>query len=338
MPERLQIKYRTAHKGLPPQPIRMKIPGWGGSPDRKMVNGSEPEPWHCLPLVEACTYGLELIFQYETECHIINDDGNVRLEWDYAKEPGGIASPLEMSLFRTKPTRFYSFITSIDLQTPPGYVLQTQPHPRYYFDETDTTPLALSAHVQSEWWPVMFLMVFKVPPRGHRHIFRKGEPYAKVLATPQRMVFEAIEMTDEEMIRRLELDAAIMRHRSYIAKNIWHNPRGSDFNDHYKVLAHAFARNEYDGIKQVIAEAAAEQQRLIPPGLSVEQYLELAAQHVADKNYEPAKAVYFLVREMDPTNADAAAGLATVAAAIGLHDLAAKMMAQAEALRIRSGK
>ena len=94
-----------------------------------MVNGSEPEPWHCLPLVEASTYGLELIFQYETECHIINDDGDVRLEWDYSKEPGGIASPLEMSLFRTKPTRFYSFITSIDLQTPPGYVLPTQPHP-----------------------------------------------------------------------------------------------------------------------------------------------------------------------------------------------------------------
>jgi len=47
MTEKLQIKYRTAHKALPPQPIRLKVPGWAGAPEITMDNGSEPQPWHC---------------------------------------------------------------------------------------------------------------------------------------------------------------------------------------------------------------------------------------------------------------------------------------------------
>jgi hypothetical protein len=140
-------------------------------------------------------------------------------------------------------------------------------------------------------------------------------------------------MTDQEKLQRLELDTAIMRYRSFIAKNIWHNPRGSDFNDHYKVLARGFASNGFEGISQVIREAAADQQRLIPPGFTIDQYLQLAAKYVAENNFEIAKTVYFLIRQIDPTNVEATEGLSVVAMAIGLQDLAAKMKEQAQSLR-----
>ena len=85
------LKYRTAGKGLPPQPIRLDIPGWAGTA-AKMEDGSAPQPWHCNPFVEGSTYGLELIYPYETECQVINDKGAVRIEWDYARERDSGAS------------------------------------------------------------------------------------------------------------------------------------------------------------------------------------------------------------------------------------------------------
>src|SRR5437764_12426711 len=86
--DKLTIKYRLSGKALPPRRITMKLPGWGGSPELRMENGSQPQPWHCKPFTDASTYGLELLYQYETECQIINESGTPRIEWDYMKEPG----------------------------------------------------------------------------------------------------------------------------------------------------------------------------------------------------------------------------------------------------------
>src|SRR2546421_6714089 len=65
--DNLFVKYNTYAKVLVPQPIRMTNAKWAGSPE-KMEDGSEPQPWHCLPFVEGSTYGVELIYPYETEC------------------------------------------------------------------------------------------------------------------------------------------------------------------------------------------------------------------------------------------------------------------------------
>ena len=141
--------------------------------------------------------------------------------------------------------------------------------------------MALSAHVQSEWWPVMFLMVFKEGFTAARHpgiFFDEESRMPKVLATPQRMMFESIEMTDEEKDPPASrLDAAIMRHRSYIAKNIYEHNRAAAISMIITRFSRTgFARDGFGGIEQVIKDAAAEQQQLIPPGLSVDQYLQLA--------------------------------------------------------------
>ena len=69
---KLEIKYRAEGKALPPRPIRVAIGDWGGSAERKKENGSEPEPWHCPAFVDGCTHGFELLYQYETECHVLN--------------------------------------------------------------------------------------------------------------------------------------------------------------------------------------------------------------------------------------------------------------------------
>ncbi len=124
----LDIFYRTEGKALPPRPIKVILPGWGGSAAKKMKHGSDPQPWHCRPMVQAATCGFELVYQYEVECHVINDNGKLRIEWDYAREPGGVLGIDEFGFTEPSPPQFYTFATSVDIQAPPGYVLQTQPH------------------------------------------------------------------------------------------------------------------------------------------------------------------------------------------------------------------
>src|ERR1700675_1130904 len=96
--ETVPIKISAYNGALPPRPIRMANVRWGGLP-QKMEDGSDPQPWHCLPFVEGSTYGLELIYPYEKECHVVNDDGSVRFEWDFANEPGGGVTGAEFVLF-----------------------------------------------------------------------------------------------------------------------------------------------------------------------------------------------------------------------------------------------
>ena len=61
-----------------------------------------------------------------------------------------------------------------------GWAIRTEPHPRFYTDPTDTTPIAVPALIR-RWWPMIFFLVFKSPPEGKTHIFRPGEPFAQIL-------------------------------------------------------------------------------------------------------------------------------------------------------------
>src|SRR5947208_596092 len=96
--DHLPIKYSTYASALPPRPIRLAVGDWSGT-SAKMEDGSDPQPWHCLPFVEGSTHGLELIYPYEVECQVVNDSGIVRFDWDYAKEPGGELTGAEFLLF-----------------------------------------------------------------------------------------------------------------------------------------------------------------------------------------------------------------------------------------------
>jgi hypothetical protein len=329
--EKLAIKYRLSGKALPPRRITMKLPGWAGSPELRMENGSQPQPWHCKPFTDASTYGLELLYQYETECHVINDAGTPRIEWDYMKEPGGIVAPTEFSFTVPKPPKFYSFATSIDIQAPPGYVVRVEPHPRFYTDESNSAPGSINGHLPS-WWPKNAFVVFKVPPPGHRHMFRKGEPYAQVIFVPETVEYDLQRMTPQEEAARRDLDDRIFKAKEQIANNVWHNPGGAEFSDHYKVLGRAHARGGIEAVEQVVDKAVDELRKVFPEGKTAEQYLELADQLVQQGKYNEAKTLYFHVRDRDVTNPHANSGLGVVAAALGLNELSLQMLRQALAV------
>jgi Flp pilus assembly protein TadD len=333
--DKLQIKYRTVGKAIPPQPIRMNIGGWGGAANMKK-NGSEPQPWHCPPFVEASTYGLELVYPYETECHVINDKGDIRFEWDFASEPGVKLSGQEFGAFFPLPAKFYLFGSSLDLQAPPGHVIRTLPHPRFFTDGTGTVPLAVMGHVQTEWWPRPMFLVFTVPPPGQRHIFRKGEAYAQILCVPHQMDYEAEPMTPDEEARRGKLDQAMAISGAHISKNVWHNPAGQEFKDYYKVMGRAFARDGQPGVEAVVTEALEHQGRLRTADRTIAECLDLGHRLQREGKFIDARTIYFYVLEREPENAEAMSRLGVLAAMMQLPKLAHNMMSKAVMLQPRS--
>ena len=104
---KLEIKYRAEGKAVPPRPIRVAIGDWGRLCERKKENGSEPEPWHCPAFVDACTHGFELLYQYETECHVLNTNGQVVFQWSRESEPGGIDPRVDFTLSNPPPPTEY---------------------------------------------------------------------------------------------------------------------------------------------------------------------------------------------------------------------------------------
>ena len=309
---KLEIKYRLEGKALPPQPIKVAIGGWGGSAERKKENGSRPEAWHCPAFIEASIHGFELLYQYETECHVVNVNGRVEFQWSLDKEPGDGADPRQDFRFSHPPVTDYLFGTSLDIQVPPGYVLRTEPHPRFYRDETQTVPAAVCGHVHSEWWPKKLFVVFKVPEPGQRHILRKGEPYAQVLCIP-RDDYELTPMNPDEQAGRRKLEEDIKLSKSLIAKRVWISGGNVEFNDHYTVLSRAYAREGMTAVETLVRESVEKYHQVVPKGKSVPEYLELAKEAIAASRLVDAKEILqYLLDEVEPNNAEAYRQLAVL--------------------------
>jgi Flp pilus assembly protein TadD len=321
------LKYRTFGQGLPPRPIRLEIPGWAGDAS-KMEDGSVPQPWHCNPFVEASTYGLELIYPYDTECQVINEGGEIRIEWDFAREAESGVTGGEFVQFAP---HHYGFNASLDLQAPPGHVLRLEPHPRYFTDRTGTVPCPIIGHLQTEWWPKLFFVAFKAPLPGQRHIFRQGEAYAQAIVVPDRAFYRVEAMTQQEADDRLALESSLSGAKDYIAEHIWHDHRGQTFNNQYKVLTRIFHTHGADGVRRAIREGVQDMAALLPSDATPEQAMARARQFHQIGRQAEARAICYQLLDRDPNHGEALHLLAEHAMQANRPMLAVECLEQAVA-------
>lgn len=258
--EKIQVKYRTWYEGQPPKPVKLQIPGWSGK-NRSRRNGTEVQPWHCPPFVDASTYGHELIYPYKSECIVKRTNGELVFEGNFSEEQWILGEDSRYQVGGNTPPMMsfanghYGMSSALDIEPPEGYVLRTEPHPRFYTDETGTTPCLVPGHIQ-RWWSRIFFVVFKAPREGEMHIFRQGEPYGQVLFLPQRNPVEFIAFTDEERVERENRERKITTHGSKIAKHSWYDNNQLAFDDKYKVLAKAYESGGYVGVDETIEKRA----------------------------------------------------------------------------------
>ena len=113
--------------------------GWAGEAQPR-ADGSHEQVWHCLPFSEGARYGLELIYPFEQTLLVTRQEGRVQLDADWGPDP---RNGLNWPPFRPFGEAFYSYQSVLDLKVPPGWAVRTEPHPRFYADTTDSTPIAV---------------------------------------------------------------------------------------------------------------------------------------------------------------------------------------------------
>jgi hypothetical protein len=195
MPE---MKYRVVGPGLPPRRTEMPIPGWAGDP-KPRADGSHEQVWHCVPFSEGARYGVEILYPFDQELRVTTFRGKTRLQADWGAEPDdGLMWPP----FRPFGEGFYSYQSVLDLRVPAGWAIRTEPHPRFYASASHDVPIAVPAIVRTSWWPMMFFMIFKSPPKGVTHVFRKSEGFAHVIVIPAESDLTVEPMGVEEAAER----------------------------------------------------------------------------------------------------------------------------------------
>lgn len=241
----LKLKYRTWGKGMPPRPVKLQIPGWSGV-DRNRDNGAEAQPWHCMPFVEASTYGLEMLYPFDTEARITTENGRVKVEADFSKEFDPV--PHDFPPFKQFAKGHYGFTSAMDLEPPEGHVIRLEPHPRFFTDATGECPILLTGHIQGEWWAKIFFVVFKSPRAGEVHVFRKHEPYGQMILVPRKITYDIVPFTHSEESARSLRDTLVNENTQLIAKHNFIDSEGQVFTDRYRQLATAFAKGGTDAV------------------------------------------------------------------------------------------
>ena len=235
------VKHRSFTPELNPRRTKLEVPGWAG--DRQpRKDGSMEQAWHCLPFSEAARYGIELFYPHPNEFRVSARGGRLLLEGDFGPPPQGHGG--EWPPFRTFGDLYYTYQLSLDLKVEEGFAIRTEPHPRFYTDPTNTTPLAVPALLR-RWWPMVYFLVFKSPPEGGVHIFRPGEPFVQVLVLPEQADFELAVMPEEEAAERELQSRRIYQSRSTLSAGTeWTSATNTVFDGTYRHILGAATERE----------------------------------------------------------------------------------------------
>lgn len=238
-----EVKYRMFNERLAPRRTKLEIPGWSGEREQR-TDGSHEYVWHCLPFSEGAQYGIEIFYPFDFELRVTTREGVPHFEGDWGKSPD---PGLQWPPFRNFGNRFYTYQILIDLRPPPGFALRTEPHPRFYTDDTGTVPLALPALIRN-WWPMMSFMVFKSPAEGQTHIFRPGEPIMQVLILPEESDFVLRPMDEDECAERELQSRRIHASRETLgAGTHWVSQSDTVFDGTYRHLLRASKARNWKG-------------------------------------------------------------------------------------------
>ena len=230
------VKFRQMGNRPAPQLIRIVVPGWAGDKQPR-VTGNHEQPWHCLPFSESARYGLELLYPFDIELRVQTVDGAVSLDANWGEPPE--EEPM-WPPFRPFGAEYYSYQLSLDLAAPSGWAVRAEPHPRYFTDATHSTPLAVPALIRSDWWPMTYFCIFKAPPPGVTHVFRKGEPFMAFIVVPDESNLTVEPMDDVEAAQREMRSRRLAESREKLAEGTqWTSDTHTIFDGTYRNMARA---------------------------------------------------------------------------------------------------
>jgi hypothetical protein len=207
-----------------------------GEPEPRR-DGSHEHAWHCVPFTEGAQYGIELFYPFSNELRVSRREGRLVFDGDLGHAPG---SGVEGPRFRSFGEDYYTYQILIDLKVGDDLAVLTQPHPRFYTDTKDETPIAVPALLRTSWWPMISFVVFKSPTEGRTHVFLPGEPFMQMLIVPAEPIFELVPMGEEEAAEREMRSRRIHASRDTLGKDtVWASATDTVFDGTYRHIHRA---------------------------------------------------------------------------------------------------
>ena len=118
--------------------------------------------------------------------------------------------------------------------------VRTEPHPRFYTSSVDDVPIAVPALLRTSWWPMISFVIFKAPPEGRAHIFRRDEPFMQMLFVPSEVAFELVPMDEQEAAEREMRSRRIYASRETLGKSsTWTSATNTVFDGTYRQILRA---------------------------------------------------------------------------------------------------
>lgn len=230
------VKYRLVEPRLNPRRTKMEVPGWAGQPEPRR-DGSHEYGWHCMPFVEGAQYGIELFYPFDNELRVTRREGQVILDSDWGPDP---ETGINWPPFRPFGEGYYSYQLLLDLNVPDDLAVRTEPHPRFYTSDADDVPIAVPALLRTSWWPMISFVIFKAPPEGRIHIFRRDEPFMQMLFVPADPEFTLVPMTEEDAAEREMRTRRIHASRDTLgAQSRWTSSTKTIFDGTYRQILRA---------------------------------------------------------------------------------------------------
>ena len=231
-----RVRLRFFEPGLAPRRTKLEVPGWGGEPQPRR-DGAHEQPWHCMPFIEGAQYGIELFYPYDNELRVGRRDGVVTLESDWGPDP---CTGINWPPFRPFGEGYYTHQLLLDMAVDEPMAVRVEPHPRYYTSGADDVPLAVPALLRTQWWPMISFVVFKAPPEGVTHVFRRGEPFIQLTVVPAEPDLDLQPMAPEEAEARELRSRRIHASRETLGQETrWTSSTDTVFDGTYRNLLRA---------------------------------------------------------------------------------------------------
>lgn len=102
------------------------------------------------------------------------------------------------------------------------------------------TPLAVPALIRSDWWPMTYFCIFKAPPAGVTHVFRKNEPFISFIVIPADPELELAPMEPQFAAQREMRARRLALSRDTLAEGTrWTSSTNTVFDGTYRKMARA---------------------------------------------------------------------------------------------------
>lgn len=250
-----KLYFRSVYGNANIKKIKVEFPGWAGD-SKNHSDGAIPQPWHCVPFLEASTYGLELIYPFNSEAIIRTVDQKIQVDpsnnksWEEENIPPSWPRPAFMQF---APGHF-GMSSCLEIVPPKDHVIRIEPHPAFFTDNSGTFPCLVTGHLQGDWWPKVFFVVFKSPLPNQEIHFKKNMPYGKIIFVPKKVEYEIEEMPNSMISKRTKRDEFINSLVKKLTTNRWLDYLGNSFDNKYRILSNIVTKYGEEGLDDILSK------------------------------------------------------------------------------------